>query len=123
GIVSGSAALVNGWVLDREDAIVDISLLIDDQPLGGTPSRSTRPDVCQAYPTIASCPTSQPGFAFNWNTTSLNDGSHTVAVRVTDPHGTGTILGPITIQVNNTTTVSGLSIKAIQPSTPTAKGS
>lgn len=99
--VKGAAVPVYGWALDREDSSLSFQLLVDNQVLPSSPSLSARSDVCQVFPTVSHCAISQPGFTFTWNTVPLRDGSHAIAVRVTDPQGLNTMFGPITVTISN----------------------
>ena len=69
--------------------------------VSSTPSRYARPDVCNAYPSVGHCPSSQPGATFSWNSTTVGNGSHTIAFRLTDTGGLATTVGTRTITVSN----------------------
>src|SRR5207249_435676 len=44
---------VSGWVLDQFDTKPVVGFLVDGQTVVSTPNRTSRPDVCQVYSTIA----------------------------------------------------------------------
>ncbi len=85
---------VVGWVLDQEDSSLTVELLVDGSVVSSSPARFSRPDVCGAFATISHCSSSNPGVSFSWDTTTVSNGEHTLALRVTDPQGTSPPLAP-----------------------------
>ncbi len=78
-----------------------MQLLVDSNVVSSSPSRFSRPDVCAAFPNVAHCASSNPGVRFSWNTTTVSNGAHTLAFRVTDPQGASAVVGSRTVTVNN----------------------
>ena len=99
--VGGTGVMVYGWGLDQQDASLTFQLLIDGNVVSSTPERYARPDVCNAYPSVSHCASSQPGATFSWNSMTVGNGSHTIALRLIDPGGLSTTLGTRTIAVSN----------------------
>jgi hypothetical protein len=98
---SGNAFMVGGWVLDNEGPTLTVQLLVDGLVASSAATRAARPDVCAAYPAVAHCVSSQPGVNFAWNTTSLTNGTHQLALRATDPGGLSTTIGARSVTINN----------------------
>jgi hypothetical protein len=105
-----------GWAVDDLTSIAQIAIAIDGVPFGNAAYGAARTDVCAAYPGRAGCP--NVGWNFTLDTTSLADGSHTLAVTGTSAGGQSSTLAtafkvanqsgsPITITVDNPGPPSG----------------
>ena len=46
------STLVRGWALSNTSAISQVAISIDGQAIGNAAYGASRPDVCQAYPTL-----------------------------------------------------------------------
>lgn len=92
---------VEGWGLDREDSSLTVQLWIDGSGVSSSPTRFARPDVCAAFASVSHCSSSNPGVRFSWNTATVSNGAHTLALRVTDPQGLSATVGSRTVTVNN----------------------
>jgi len=102
--VSGTVMLP-GWALDQQTTAntLSLTLLVDGIAQGTAPTRVARPDVCAVYPATTYPGACQSGYQFTWSAGALSNGSHTVAVRVTDGGGLSTTLGPVTVTVAGNT--------------------
>jgi hypothetical protein len=108
---------VLGWALDDSDVdhidfLVDggiVATAIGRGGVGNAIFGGTRPDIYAAFPDF---PGPQPkslysGFLANIDSTRLLDGLHVVSVRVWDDQGASTVIGTVTIQVENIGTLLG----------------
>src|SRR5207237_2906893 len=91
---------VSGWVLDQFDTKPVVGFLVDGQTVVSTLNRTSRPDVCQVYSTIANCAASNPGISFKWNSTTVANGPHSLQFKITNSAGLFTTLGP-SVTVDN----------------------
>jgi hypothetical protein len=94
---------VSGFILDF-NAIDKVEIFLDGAavPVNTAALRLPRPDVLQAFPNYAGSPTSQPGYISSFYTRTLTDGVHSLTVKATDSGGAVTVMGPITVTVDNT---------------------
>src|SRR5262249_7220697 len=60
-----------------------------------------RADILQAFPNYLNSPTRNPGFLSAFLARNYTDGLHSVTVRVTESTGAVTLLGPVSVIVNN----------------------
>ncbi|HZQ56069.1 MAG TPA: protease pro-enzyme activation domain-containing protein [Bryobacteraceae bacterium] len=74
-VVAGNITFL-GWALYDLAPISSISIAIDNVPVGTTTLQLSRTDVCQAFPSGVDCP--KVGWSFNFDTTTLPNGPHTV---------------------------------------------
>jgi hypothetical protein len=98
-VVSGVIP-VSGYVLDF--AGVDrVELFVDGVLRSRARIDIPRPEVIALFPSYASSPTSDPGFATSLNTTSLSSGPHLVTIRVTETGNTKTFdIATVTVFVS-----------------------
>jgi hypothetical protein len=80
--VSGSVA-VSGWAFDDSAGVAQVTVLMDDQPVGSAIMGQPRPDVQQKYP---SAPL-ETGYSFMLDSTQFKNGTHTITVSATDRIG------------------------------------
>lgn len=86
-IAKGGTLYVGGWAADTGTGapVQSVTIFIDSKSVGTASLGISRPDVAQAYGNnmyVAS------GWTFQSSTSSLNAGTHTVAVTVAGPSGT-----------------------------------
>jgi phospholipase C len=92
---SGAAAF-GGWAIDDIASITQVSLAIDGISSGNAFYGAARPDVCNVYSGRAGCP--NVGWNLLLDTTTLADGSHTLAVTATSAGGAhSTTTAPFTV--------------------------
>jgi len=90
---------LTGWALD-DDALAKVEVLVDGLSVGSAVTGVRRPDIAARLP---SHPGSEyAGFVRMLNTTTLTNGIHTVAVRLTDTEGANRVIGHRTVQTFNT---------------------
>jgi hypothetical protein len=70
----------SGWAIDQTTTIANVSITIDSVPFGVATYGGSRPDVCAGFSQYAGCPAGAIGWSFAIDTTSLVNGSHTLAV-------------------------------------------
>lgn len=93
---------VEGFVLDfnRVDRI-DVFLDGGSVPVNTANLNIPRPDVLLAFPNYANSPNSRPGYVSSFFARSLSSGPHSLTVKVTESNGATSVLGPVTIVVDN----------------------
>ena len=77
GTLSGTSHL-GGWAVDNNAAITSIQVAVDNVAYGAATYGAVRTDVCTAFPNRPGCP--NVGWDFYLDTTSLTDGTHTLAI-------------------------------------------
>ncbi len=82
--VSGAAHFA-GWALDDQSAIAQVAVAIDGVSYGNAIYGDARPDVCTVFPGRAGCPNT--GWDFNFDSTQLAEGAHTLSVTSTSAGG------------------------------------
>ena len=98
-VVSGVIP-VSGYVLDFA-GVDKVELFVDGSLRSRARTDIPRPDVIALFPSYASSPTSDPGFATSLNTTSLSSGPHLVTIRVTETGNAKTFdLATVTVFVS-----------------------
>jgi probable HAF family extracellular repeat protein len=70
----------SGWAIDQTTTIANVSITVDGVPFGVATYGGSRPDVCAGFPQYAGCPAGAIGWSFAIDTTTLVNGSHTLAV-------------------------------------------
>ena len=102
--VSGSAYAVFGWVLTPQPAVVPVTgstllVYVDSSPVGVPTYNLYRSDIAQLFPGYAN----SGGAVFNYilNTTSLANGTHSIAVSATDNQGRTDGIGSRYFSVQN----------------------
>jgi hypothetical protein len=99
GIFNASGSFpVSGWATDT-DGVASVDVMVDGGILQGAVYGDARPDVANAYPDLPTALYS--AFVANIDTTRIQDGVHSLTVRVTDRLGLATEVGRRTIQVFN----------------------
>lgn len=99
GVYNVSGAFpVNGWAADL-DGVQKVEVLMDDGVLQGAVYGDARPDVAATYPDFPAAAFS--GWVANVDTTRIENGPHTLTVRVTDRNGVPALIGRRTVQVIN----------------------
>jgi hypothetical protein len=92
---------VSGWVLDF-NAIDKIELLVDGTFANRADTNLPRADVLEVFPNYFNSATPNPGYVSSFLASRFPNGPHTVAVRVTESSQATTIIGSITVLVDNT---------------------
>jgi hypothetical protein len=92
---------VSGWVLDF-NAIDKIELLVDGTFANRADTNLPRADVLEVFPNYFNSATPNPGYVSSFLASRFPNGPHTVAVRVTESSQVTTIIGSITVLVDNT---------------------
>jgi len=90
--------LLLGWSLDDNAAISSIAVSVDGVLAGTANYGQSRPDVCAAFPGRAGCP--NVGWTFLLDTSTLANGSHTLAIAAQAVGGQRSTIGS-TFVVNN----------------------
>jgi hypothetical protein len=88
----------SGWALDNV-GVTTIEVIVDGRKVGEAIYGLNRPDIGAIWG--SSFPSaSRSGFSFNFDTSTLNNGDHTLVVRVLDAAGNATLIGarPFTSQ-------------------------
>ena len=83
------SSLVAGWVVGKDAAISTVSVSVDGSPVGTANYGGSRTDVCQVYPSDASCANGNANVGFDYvlDTTQFADGTHTLQITATDASG------------------------------------
>jgi hypothetical protein len=92
---------VTGWVLDF-NAIDKIELLVDGTFANRADTNLPRADVLEVFPNYFNSATPNPGYVSSFLASRFPNGPHTVEVRVTESSQATTIIGSITVLVDNT---------------------
>ncbi|MBV9268907.1 MAG: hypothetical protein JO061_22245, partial [Acidobacteriaceae bacterium] len=74
-----------GWAVSDQAAITSVAISVDGVQLGNASLGVARPDVCAAYPGRNGCP--NVGWVLQFDSTLLNDGSHSLMATATDANG------------------------------------
>ncbi len=87
--VSGTVTIA-GWAIDNTStigsAISKVQVFVDGTLAGNAIYGISRPDVCALWPGRPGCP--NVGYTYQWNTSALAAGQHTITVSATDSDGT-----------------------------------
>jgi len=89
---------VTGWALD-DGMVTSVEILIDGEVAGNAELGMPRPDVHNRYPDAPNSATA--GFVRMFNTSTLTNGVHTLAVRIWDDQGASRVIGRRFVQVFN----------------------
>ncbi len=86
--LSGSIP-VAGWAIDDITPITSVNVSVDGVLIGAANYNVSRPDVCAAHPTSASCANgnSVVGYGYVLDTTQFADGPHSLQITASDPNG------------------------------------
>ena len=96
GISGGASVAVAGWAIDNV-AVSGIQVLVDGNVIATPALTVNRPDVAAVYPNAAlTC-----GWQATLDSTTLANGTHTLAVRYTDSSNNVASLPPETVTVAN----------------------
>ncbi len=94
--ISGASVAVAGWAIDNV-AVSGIQVLVDGNVIATPALTVNRPDVAAVYPNAAlTC-----GWQATLDSTTLANGTHTLAVRYTDSSNNVASLPPETVTVAN----------------------
>ena len=93
----GKSVLFGGWAIDNV-AVLKVEILIDDVLIASPALNVDRPDVVTAYPNLAPL---QCGWQFQFDSTTLANGTHTVTYRVTDSSNNVAVFLPVHVTVSN----------------------
>ncbi len=80
-------AFASGWALSDNAQVTSVQVLVDGVPAGAATYGQTRPDVCSAFPGRPYC-AAGVGWSYLLDSTTIPDGTHTLAIRVTAADGT-----------------------------------
>ncbi len=92
---------VSGFALDF-NPIDKIEILVDGVVVNRADLNIPRVDVLEVFPNYFNSPTSRPGFLSAFLARNYASGFHSVTVRVTESSLAVTLLGPVTVIVDNT---------------------
>ena len=76
---------IEGWAINNNSAISNISVAIDGVPVGTAIYGAARADVCLAYPGRPGCP--NVGWYFSYDTTLIANGTHSLDITATTVSG------------------------------------
>jgi hypothetical protein len=110
-VVSGEATM-QFTATDEGSGVREAQLLVDGRPLV-TNSYATQ---C-SYTTFAACPQSEAD-SMTWDTATVANGEHQIALRVTDASGNTQTVDSHTVLVSNATTKTGTTTMSEGPPTP-----
>ena len=91
---------VSGFVLDF-NTIDKIELLVDGNFANRADTNLPRADVLEVFPTYANSATPNPGWVSSFLASRFPNGPHAVSIRVTESSQAVTIIGPITVLIDN----------------------
>ena len=91
---------VSGWVLDFNQ-IDKIELLVDGVLANRADTNLPRADVLEVFPTYTNSATPRPGYVSSFLASRFADGPHAISILVTESSQATTIIGPITLIVDN----------------------
>jgi hypothetical protein len=92
---------VSGFALDFSP-IDKIEILVDGVLVNRADLNIPRADVLEVFPNYVGTPTANPGFLSSFLARNYADGLHSLTVRVTESSGAVTLLGPVSVVVDNT---------------------
>ena len=92
---------VSGFALSFH-SVSDIVVLVDGVVVNRADLNIPRADVLEVFPNYFNSPTRDPGFLSAFLARNYSNGQHSVVVRVTESTGAITLLGPVTVVVDNT---------------------
>lgn len=94
-----NTATGSGWALDNV-GIATIEVIVDGHKVGDAIYGLSRPDIGAVWGSFPNA--ARSGFSFTFDTTTLTNGDHTLAVRLLDAVGNATVIGtrPFTSQNN-----------------------
>lgn len=92
-------ASVAGWALHPEDRFLRLVVTVDAEEVAFNPVRFERHDVCRALGHARGCVNS--GFRFAWDSATVANGEHALAVHATDRDRNVTMLGARRVWVEN----------------------
>ncbi len=92
---------VSGFALDF-NPIDKIEILVDGVIVNRADLNIPRADVLEVFPNYFNSPTQKPGFLSAFLARNYPSGLHSLTVRVTESSGAVTLLGPISVVVDNT---------------------
>ncbi len=80
---------VGGWAIDNITPITSVNVSVDGVVIGAANYDVSRPDVCAAHQTSASCASGNTivGYGFVLDTTQFADGPHTLQITASDSNG------------------------------------
>ncbi|HKP85144.1 MAG TPA: putative Ig domain-containing protein, partial [Blastocatellia bacterium] len=93
-----NTATGSGWALDNV-GITTIEVLVDGSKVGEAIYGLNRPDIGAIWASFPNA--SRSGFNFSFDSTTLNNGEHTLSVRLIDAAGNSTVIGTRTIITQN----------------------
>ncbi len=118
GPLSGQLG-IGGWAIDQLAALGQVTVAVDNVPLGNAFLGGSRPDVCAVFANAIGCP--NVGWNYYLDTTLFGDGAHTLAVAGTTTGGrSSTFTGSFEV-ANGSTSPLRVSID-IPNSTQTSTG-
>ncbi len=91
---------VSGFALDF-NPISKIEILIDGVVVNQADLDIPRADVLQVFPNYVGSPTANPGFLSSFLARNYGNGLHSLTVKVTESTTAVTVLGPVSVNVDN----------------------
>ncbi|WP_213370249.1 Ig-like domain-containing protein [Mesobacillus boroniphilus] len=95
-VISGDTT-VRGWALDGL-GVSKLEILADGKVMGQAQYGLERLDVLKAYPEYGN---TNSGYSYTLNTKLLNNGTHTISLRLTNSEGTSADVKSVTVNVQN----------------------
>jgi uncharacterized protein (TIGR03437 family) len=75
----------SGWVTNNDSSITSVGIYVDGAYRGAANYGLNRPDVCAIYALSPNCPL--VGWSYQFDTTSIADGTHILSIRATSANG------------------------------------
>jgi beta-N-acetylglucosaminidase len=92
---------VRGWLLDK-GGVSKVEVVVDGKVIGKAKYGMSRPDVLKVLPDYRNA---NSGYEFNFDTSKLTNGKHTISVKGTGKNGNVTELQAKTVTVSNSPAV------------------
>ncbi|HMF08830.1 MAG TPA: Ig-like domain-containing protein [Thermoanaerobaculia bacterium] len=91
---------VSGFALDFTP-ISKIEILVDGIIVNQADMNIPRADVLEIFPNYVGSPTNDPGFLSSFLARNYSNGSHSLTVKITESTNAVTMLGPVSVNVDN----------------------
>jgi hypothetical protein len=98
--MSGSVN-VSGWSYNEDIGVAAVYLLVDGTRIGTAEYGQTRSDVVAAMGVSSDPNAPDLGFDFKLDTTTLENGEHSLAIEIVNHQGTSTFFGERPVRIHN----------------------